>query len=105
MIIMIRIVVWFVYGTLFLLLVLFSFPFPQLLVSKKLDAELSTDKKKHYLLYVRIILTLLSVLIIAAGLLPKHLIVPIILPFLCMLFVAALICNKKVLGRWAAYKF
>ncbi len=102
---MIRTVIWFVYGVIFLLLVLFSFPFPRLLVGKKLDAELSTDKKKHYLLYTRIILTLLSISIIVAGILPKLLVVPIILPFLCILFVATLICNKKVLGRWAAYKF
>lgn len=105
MIIMIRIVSWFIYGAIFLLLVLLSFPFPQLLVSKKLNLELSSDKKKQYLLYVRIILTLLSIAIITAGLLPNHLVVPIILPFLILLFIITLVCNKKILGRWAAFKF
>ena len=91
----------------FVLMSILSIPYPRLLVSKKLDAELINrpDDKKKFLVHTRINLFLLGIILVTSLFLPEELIVPICLPAMACIFISVLICNKRNLGRFMAYKF
>ena len=94
--------IYFIWGLLFLLLSLLSIRFPRLLVNRKVEEELSNtpEKKKRYFIHMRINIALLGIPLMIAGQLPEHLILPICLPLLAVLFVSGLVCNKMNLGRF-----
>ncbi|MBQ3055300.1 MAG: hypothetical protein IJC88_04270 [Oscillospiraceae bacterium] len=94
--------IYFIWGLLFILLSLLSLRFPRLVVNRNVEEELSNTpkQKKRYYIHMRINIALLGLPLMIAGQLPEYLILPVCLPFLGILFVSGLVCNKMNLGRF-----
>lgn len=85
-------------GVAYIALSLFSLWFPRLLITKKLEGELDTPRRKKFLLCQRINMLVFGAVVVFISGLPENWMYPVGIPLLVAVLVSFAVCNKRTTG-------